>query len=323
MPIDSKKVEEAILHLKSIKPYDGWSADTYVNEKDEELITLRRRNVPLSSTGFTSIVHDENESNCVVGITSMIGETASTWFCRGVVLVEKDGTVARDPRDVRVTVPKKSRSTMGLDREQVKEQCHKNIEMARRAWKKREGEDKSSSSGNSSAVEDPLVGFSFLENLFGNLLLDMNNPSDVGKLILLLICAMTVLRILVTFRILVNIIVLPLLILYGIQTCPTHESFDAKKEFKRVLRGHHLPEGHEDKPANDWLSRTVARVTASVTAEAATAIGYEVSFYSMGGICTVASVQLPAMNKELYWLGIFGSWRYILQRNTNVSSTAS
>lgn len=42
---------------------------------------------------------------------------------------------------------------------------------------------------------------------------------------------------------------------------------------------HHLPQGHQDKPADDWLSRTVARVTASVAAEAATALGYEVSFF--------------------------------------------
>jgi hypothetical protein len=45
------------------------------------------------------------------------------------------------------------------------------------------------------------------------------------------------------------------------------------------ISSHHLPDGHQDKPANDWLSRTVARVTASVTVEAATALGYEVSFY--------------------------------------------
>jgi len=43
----------------------------------------------------------------------------------------------------------------------------------------------------------------------------------------------------------------------------------------------------------------------------------------MGGICTVASIELPAMNKELYWLGIFGSWRYILERNTNLPQATS
>ena len=63
------------------------------------------------------------------------------------------------------------------------------------------------------------------------------------------------------------------------QNCPANDTFDAKKELKRVLRGQHLPEGHQDKPAGDWLSRTVARVTASVAAEAATALGYEVSYF--------------------------------------------
>jgi hypothetical protein len=232
MPIDPKKVDEAISHLKSIKPYDGWSTDTYVNAKDEELITLRRRNIPLSSTGFTSIVHDENESNCVVGITSIIGETGSTWFCRGLVLVEKDGTVARDQRDIRVAVPKKSsRSVLGLDREEVKGQYKKNKEMAREALKRRERENTTTSS----AAENTTLGFS-LESFFGNHLSDMN-ASDVPKLILLLICAMTILRILASFRILVNVIVLPLLIIYGMQSCPANESFEPKKELKRVLRG--------------------------------------------------------------------------------------
>ena len=40
---------------------------------------------------------------------------------------------------------------------------------------------------------------------------------------------------------------------------------------------HHLPENHPDKPKDDWLSSTIARVTASVATELATSLGYELS----------------------------------------------
>jgi len=226
--------------LKSLKPNDGWSVDTFVNSKDEVVVTLRRRNIPLSNTGFTSIVYDENESACVVGITSIIGETNSTWFCRGLVLVEKDGMVARDQRDVRVAVSKKSRSVtgglgLGLDREEIKEQYAKNKQKAKEALNKR---DKKKENNNGDiAAENNTRSFSLVsvESMLGIKLSGMDT-SDVPKLLLLVICAMTILRIILTFRFLVNLVILPLLVLYGIQSCPNNESFDAKKELKRVLR---------------------------------------------------------------------------------------
>ena len=44
------------------------------------------------------------------------------------------------------------------------------------------------------------------------------------------------------------ILALPVAFMYALQTCPAEASFDAKKELKRVMRGHHLPEDHPDKP---------------------------------------------------------------------------
>ena len=55
----------------------------------------------------------------------------------------------------------------------------------------------------------------------------------------------------------------------------------------------HLPEGHQDKPSDDWLSRTVARVTASVVAEASTAFGYEVSFTVSASVRLFGGWSLP------------------------------
>jgi hypothetical protein len=60
---------------------------------------------------------------------------------------------------------------------------------------------------------------------------------------------------------------------------------------------HHLPEGHQSKPADDWLSRTVARVTASVATEAATALGYEVSFFvSFILLCVIIFSYIQELN---------------------------
>ena len=56
------------------------------------------------------------------------------------------------------------------------------------------------------------------------------------------------LRLLLSNGAMLYLILLPLVYFYGLQTCPTVESFDAKKELKRVLRGHHLPEDHPNKP---------------------------------------------------------------------------
>lgn len=46
---------------------------------------------------------------------------------------------------------------------------------------------------------------------------------------------------------------LPFLYLYATSTLPPVESFEAKKELKRVMRGHHLPEDHPDKPKVRFL----------------------------------------------------------------------
>jgi len=110
----------------------------------------------------------------------------------------------------------------------------------------------------------------------------------------------------------VYIFVLPALYFYCLQNCPTIESFEPKKELKRVLRGHHLPEDHPDKPKG-FLSETFTRLQASVAAEMATFPGYEVTTMNFGGACIGAKVRVPSVNADLYWIGILGKWRYLFQ----------
>ena len=225
MTTESNRTDHAIRHLKCLKPYDGWSADKYMNSQGNELVMLRRRNVSLSKTGYTAIAYDDNDSKCVVGVTSLIGETGNTIFYRAVVLVEKDGVVAREQRAVRVSLPKK---VVGNTKEQslndAKEQNRRNIEKA-----------KESSSRNSNDGRNNAGGGFSAENILGKL--SDEDTSDMAKLGLIFICVVTVLRIISSFRFMFNAIVLPLLVLYAMQNCPSNESFDAKKELKRVLRG--------------------------------------------------------------------------------------
>jgi hypothetical protein len=62
---------------------------------------------------------------------------------------------------------------------------------------------------------------------------------------------------------------------YLMTTCPTNESFDAKKELKRVLRGYYKPDSDPSKPKN-FLEKALAKVNATVEAEAAAFAGCNV-----------------------------------------------
>jgi hypothetical protein len=126
----------------------------------------------------------------------------------------------------------------------------------------------------------------------------------------MIIGAIVVLRLFANF---VMIVITPLVILYAMQTIPPIESFEPKRELKRVLRGHHLPENHPDKP-KDWLSTNLARLQATVTTELATGLGYQVEMNHIFGIFVVAIVTVPTMNSQYYWIGAFSKWRYLYQR---------
>ena len=253
----SKQTERALSHLRSLKPYDGWSTDFYIGSSGDRVVMLRRRNVPLTKgPGFLSIAYDEHETKTVVGITKIIGDTEESCFCRGIVLVEKDGSVSRNSQEIRIRLDK---NTKQEELKKSKERMNKDLAKAKEAMKRR----------NKETTPTPVSS---------GMKLSEEDTSDLAKLGLTFIAFIVVLRILASFKFLFNAIIIPIAILYGMQTCPTESSFDAKKELKRVLRGKHLPDGHRDKPANDWFSQTIARVTASVGTELTTAMGYEVSF---------------------------------------------
>ena len=73
--------------------------------------------------------------------------------------------------------------------------------------------------------------------------MDENNK-EIVKHALMFIGAIAVLKVIVSSLLNFYIILFPLTYVYLLQTCPSVESFEAKKELKRVLRGKHLPDDH-------------------------------------------------------------------------------
>jgi len=110
-----------------------------------------------------------------------------------------------------------------------------------------------------------------------------------------------------------SLLAFPLVFVYATMTCPSMDSFDAKKELKRVLRGADLAENDPNKPRG-FLGKTLAKVTATVTAELATGLGYEETLTPFAGAATLATLRVPAANMDLYWIGAFGKWRYLYQQ---------
>ena len=80
---------------------------------------------------------------------------------------------------------------------------------------------------------------------------DESNNSINGDFITIggtLIVSLIASRILVSISRVATAFAAPLAGLYLMSTCPVDESFDAKRELKRVLRGEKLPADHPDKP---------------------------------------------------------------------------
>lgn len=108
----------------------------------------------------------------------------------------------------------------------------------------------------------------------------------------------------------VLVLILPMAYFYGVSTCPSEESFNTKQQLKRVMRGHHLPDSHPDKPKG-FLSETLARVQATLATEISTSLGYELTIVPLAGAALVACVRVPTVERDFYWVGANQNWYYI------------
>ena len=115
--------------------------------------------------------------------------------------------------------------------------------------------------------------------------------------------ALLVLKIISSAINLLTILLIPVLYLYASANCPSNDTFDAKKELKRVMRGAHLPKEQQPK---GFFEQKLNRFAASVTTELATSLGYEIRMTDCLGAAKMAAVKVPVASAEYYWLGVFG-----------------
>lgn len=110
----------------------------------------------------------------------------------------------------------------------------------------------------------------------------------------------------------VYLAMMPLVFLYGINTCPSNSSFDAKQQLRMVLRGDQLPPDHPGKPKtnNNPLADIWNQAKAAIASELATLPGYEVKMTSLAGAATWTVVTMPTADIECYWLGCNHRWYY-------------
>ena len=106
----------------------------------------------------------------------------------------------------------------------------------------------------------------------------MEDPRQALMYFAAIVASAVLIKIVFQAMFVVYIVAFPIIYLYAVQKCPSVESFDAKKELKRVLRGYHLPEDDPNKPKG-LIGETLARVQAAAATEVAMAPGYEITIY--------------------------------------------
>lgn len=268
--------DAALAHLRSIKPNDGWA----VQQKDgtsSRWVRLTRRNVPITDTYFLDIYHDKRHTkNQVVGILNNANAKPAG---SGGGVVQAQVLVDATGRPTGPSIALISVSGYSPDAP------HRTVHSA------------SSSTPTTEAMPPTLSDAQNRDILFYG-----------GGLIVVAVVSRLFFSVLFVFSF--SILLFPVAYLYLVSTCPTPESFDAKKELKRTLRGYHLPENHPEKPKG-LLSETLARIQASVTTELATLPGYEVTTIPLAGAAIVACARVPSVQMDYYWIGANNQWYYV------------
>ncbi len=271
----SPRTVAALNHLRRLKPLDGYAAESY-SYFGKNLIRLKRRNIPLKDEGFLDICVVNSR---VIGIQIL---TSSGSVGRGVVLVNEDGNpCTRDDSPITVNMA---------------DALTANNNSASGASSTRRNSNTSSAAAYNASPTNPLSN------------IDNDNLLQYG---LIGLAALVVLKIIVNALSNLAFLLLPLLYFYASANCPTSESFDAKKELKRVMRGAHLPEEQQPK---GWLEQKLNRLAASVSTELATSLGYEVRMTDYFGVARLSAVKVPVAGCEFYWIGVINRWQYIGQR---------
>ena len=228
----SPRTKKAFAHLTSVKPYDGWSIDMYLNSSNQNLVMLKRRNVPISDRGFAELAL-EKETGCVVGIVSHIGVAGNCAYARGVALVGKNGKLLHGAEEKRFTIDKNSGPS---DDEQekkeelteVRAEMKQNRKNAKNSMLTRDSIGRNNKIDSTSSSRRP-------PSVSGGLTDEQNK--QLIRLAMIVIGMAIIFRILSSAFLTCFALAIPAACLYAVRTCPRKATFDAKKELKRVLRG--------------------------------------------------------------------------------------
>mmetsp|Transcript_11360 Transcript_11360/g.27225 ORF Transcript_11360/g.27225 Transcript_11360/m.27225 type:complete len:323 (+) Transcript_11360:271-1239(+) len=300
---------DALNHLRAVKTNDGWSVEVRKraaasdDDAEEEELRLLRRNAPLTDHYFADIHHDP-KADTIVGVLDEDGAVCQ-------ILV--DGTSGRPVPQKNVEYVDCAATYPGRKPlSKVERAAATSSRNAYRGGSSSSSRVSGSARGNTAAPNNNRNDNNApVNNPFSDL-----SEEDKQKYMK---CATYAIGGYVALSVLSNAIgegflyflILPGLYVYGLQTCPSNESFDAKKEVKRVLRGHHLPDDHPQKPKRgNFLEEWTARITASVATEVgAAAGGYTTEIAPLvGGVAKHASVTLPTLGLTCEWIGCNDTW---------------
>jgi hypothetical protein len=298
-------------HLQRTSPLDGYTIERHLSTTSKHLYRLKRRNVPIHDEGFLDLVV---YNDCVVGLQVL---TSKGDVGRGVVVISKDGRICNVDKAETITVPmsyvKKDREVdptavaMAGLRSSIS-RASSVRESISRTSSLRDSNSRSSSFRSSTTAERTSIrsNTNNMPDIPQNLTeADIQQLIHYGGMALLgLIVIKSILNIFSSLA----FFAAPVLYLYAVQSCPSVESFDAKRELKRVMRGAHLPEEQQPK---GFLERTMNRMAASAGVELATSLGYELSVDDYWGAGRVARVRVPVAGYDFYWIGAFGKLIYV------------
>ena len=75
------------------------------------------------------------------------------------------------------------------------------------------------------------------------------------------------------------------------------------------------------KKKQGFLEKALAKVGASIEAEAAALSGCRVEIMDVGGMVKIATIQHPVTRTSYFWLGAMHKWRYIMARESPIERT--
>ncbi|KAL3764347.1 hypothetical protein ACHAW5_010483 [Stephanodiscus triporus] len=231
----SPRTQAALMHLRRLRPLDGYAVECYLASNGRNRVRLKRRDSRTSS----SIGRPVAWSGYVRSPPRGTRGAGSCWW-----------TSAANSAAAAATTTTPSSVTVSLT----------NVPSGgRRGSGDGGGASSSSSSSTTTAANDAAATARLDAN--GEVLLRYG-PMALGALLVLRI-------VLSALGGALPLLVAPVAYMYVSASCPPNDTFDAKRELKRAMRGEHLP---EERRPRGILERGLNRLAASVTTELATSL---------------------------------------------------